>query len=574
MRNGESIRASDVRYLPIVSAFARTIGVVDEVDRLCGHERGISPGRIVLALMVDALSGRTPLFRLPQAFAKLDTELLLGEAISPGKLNDDAVGRVLDRLFDVGTSQVLSAVAVRAVKLFDLDTTHVHHDTTSHTVYGDYDVYGEETHDQPFVITFGFSKDHRPDLKQLVHSLLCVDEGIPIYSKCENGNESDKTVNRNLIPKMVERMAELGQDNFLYVADSALITRENLALMDDWNSGFRFVSRLPASYKECGKAIAGAVGEDTWKDLGALSEEPVTNKRKPAHYHGFETMVDLYGVWYRALVVHSDAYDERRAKRLDRNLEQDRAEMERIASEQEKIEYACLPDAQAAISRLPKGRFHNLAGRVEETPIYSAGRPKADGTRTVNRTTYRLKISLQPKEQAIARARNEAGCFVLITNEPDGAAGGLSSKELLSAYHDQHSVEQNFGFLKDPVIVNALFLKSPRRIEALGLILVLALMVWRLMERTMRVSLKESNSKVDGWNKRQTSRPTSFMMTTKFVSVIVLRTAGRRFLAEPLDPVQERYLNILGLSEAVFTDPAIGIMLQQTSRTRQRRGAG
>ena len=81
MRDGESIRASDVRYLPIVSAFARTIGVVEEVDQLCGHKNGISPGRIVLALMLDALSGRTPLFRLPQAFAKLDTELLLGEGI-------------------------------------------------------------------------------------------------------------------------------------------------------------------------------------------------------------------------------------------------------------------------------------------------------------------------------------------------------------------------------------------------------------------------------------------------------------------------------------------------------------
>ena len=113
-------------------------------------------------------------------------------------------------------------------------------------------------------------------------------------------------------------------------------------------------------------------------------------------------------------------------------------------------------------------------------------------------------------------------------------------------------MEQNFGFLKDPVIVNALFLKSPRRIEALGLILVLALMIWRLMERTMRVSLKESNSKVVGWNNRQTSRPTSFMMTTKFVSVIVIRTAERRFLAEPLDPIQERYLQILGLSAGCF----------------------
>jgi len=467
MKEGQPIRACDVRFLPIVSAYARTLGFVEEIDRLCGAKRGISYGQIVLALVLDALSGRSPLFRLPDAFAKLDTELLLGEGISPEKLNDDAVGRGLDRIFEVGTGKVLSAIAFRAVKLFDLDSTHVHHDTTSHKVYGDYDLYGEESPDQPFVITFGFSKEHRPDLKQLVHSLLCVDAGIPIYSRCENGNESDKVINHNLIPTVAERMRELDQDNFLYVADSALITPDNLALMDDWKSGFRFVSRLPASYKECGKAIAKSVRQDTWEDMGTLSEEPPTSKRKPAHYHGFETMVDLYGVWYRALVVHSDAYDERRTKRLEQTLEADKAEMERIATEQEKIEYACAPDAQAAISRLPKGRFHELIGRVEEKPMYAAGRPKADGTRKIQRTTYRLKISLKPREQAVARARKGAGCFVLITNELEEAMGGLGSKELLRAYQDQHSVEQNFGFLKDPVIVNALFLKSPRRIEAL-----------------------------------------------------------------------------------------------------------
>ena len=63
------------------------------------------------------------------------------------------------------------------------------------------------------MISFGFSKNHRPDLRQLVHSLTCVDESIPIYSRCENGNESDKTVNRIMIPDMVERMKELGQGN-------------------------------------------------------------------------------------------------------------------------------------------------------------------------------------------------------------------------------------------------------------------------------------------------------------------------------------------------------------------------
>ena len=152
--------------------------------------------------------------------------------------------------------------------------------------------------------------------------------------------------------------------------------------------------------------------------------------------------------------------------------------------------------------------------------------------------------------------RKEAGCFVLITNEPFESEGGMSSLELLRLYKDQHSIEQNFGFLKDPLIVNALFLKSPKRIEALGLILVLALMVWRLMERTMRMSLRESGSKVTGWSDtKPTSRPTSFMMTTKFLSIIVLRLGGRRRPGNPLRTVQADYLRILGLSSDVFVNP-------------------
>ena len=154
---------------------------------------------------------------------------------------------------------------------------------------------------------------------------------------------------------------------------------------------------------------------------------------------------------------------------------------------------------------MPRQRCHGfpedvseIEGEVEEEPVYARGRPKADGARKVKRVIYRLKLTIVPREKAIDRARKEAGCFVLITNEPEEAMGGMSSKELLRASQDQHSVEQNFGFLKEPVFVNALFLKTPRRIEALGLVLVLALMVWRLMERTMRISLKQEESKVVG----------------------------------------------------------------------------
>ncbi len=155
----------------------------------CGRRAGC------LALILDTLGGRSPLFRLQDSFIDLDVGLLLGEGITVGQLNDDAVGRVLDSLYEVGANKILSAVALRAVKLFDLDLSHVHHDTTSRSVYGDYEV-GEEA--VPFRITHGFSKDKRPDLKQLIHSLLCVDDGIPISSQCEDGNTSDTVINKNL----------------------------------------------------------------------------------------------------------------------------------------------------------------------------------------------------------------------------------------------------------------------------------------------------------------------------------------------------------------------------------------
>ncbi len=546
---------TDARFLPVVSAYAARIGLVEEIDRLLACDMEVSPGRIVLAMILDALSGRSPLFRLQEFFADKDVELLLGENIPMTKLADYTLGRVLERLSDVGTNKILGAVALAAMKSFSLDTSHAHHDTTSVSVYGDYLLYNWEEHDQPFVITNGFSKDHRPDLKQLVHSLLCVDHGIPVYSKLVDGNESDKTINRNLIPEMVKRMRELGSKDFIYVADSALITEANLVLIDDWDNGFLFVSRLPMTYNECADAIARAVADDQWEEIGAISEEPATRNRKPASYRAYETIVTLYGTNYRVVVVHSDAYDERRQKKVSKQIAQDCERLAKMKKEVEKIDYACLPDAEAAAERIEAGVFHEIEVQIESEPVYSRGRPKASGSRDAKTLRYSLKINFRLDEDAVERARQEAGCFVLITNTLTEGEGAISARELLTIYKDQHMVEQNFGFLKDPVFVNALFLKSPRRIEALGLILVLALLIWRLMERTMRLNLAQSKQKITGWEKRQTSRPTSFMMTTKFIGIFVLTSELGRRLAKPLTSMQIQYLEILELTPDIFTKP-------------------
>lgn len=549
----QDFQICDVKFLPLVSAYAKKIGLVEEIDRLLDCDMEVSPGRVVLAMILDALSGRSPLFRLREFFADKDIELLLGEDIPLSKLGDHTLRRVLKRLFDVGTNVVLGAVAVKAARSFSLDCSHGHHDTTSHSFYGDYLLYEQEDHEQPFVITHGYSKKHRPDLKQLVQSLLCVDYGIPIYSKVVDGNESDKTINQNLIPEMVKRMSEVGGEDFVYVNDSALVTEESLRIIDEWD--LLFVSLLPQTYNECKNAISRAVQANNWQEIGNISDQPTTRNRKPSSYKAFETTVTLYEKQYRVIVVHSDAHDKRRQKKVDKQIKKDLDETLKLKQALEKIDYACLPDAQAAIKRVGSGSLHKLNATTQQRPKYHRGRPKKDAARSLKEMRYGLSIELEVDEEAIRKLRDEAGCFVLITNTPREGTGAVDAKELLTIYKDQHMVERNFAFLKDPVFVNALFLKSPQHIEALGLILVLALMIWRLMERTMRANLAAHKSKITGWVKRQTSRPTTFMMTTKFSGIFVLKEGKARRLSKPLTSLQISYLEILDLNPDIFLNP-------------------
>jgi hypothetical protein len=173
----EFVSGSDVRFLPIISAYAAKLGIVEEIDMRIPSRSDVSCGRMVLALILDALSGRSPLFRLERFFADKDVELLLGKGIPASKFNDDALGRVLDRLFDYGTNKILTAIVLGAVQMFELETAHVHFDTTSHSVYGDYDLYQHEDHGEPFVITHGFSKAHRREDERIGTGRLCVHRG-------------------------------------------------------------------------------------------------------------------------------------------------------------------------------------------------------------------------------------------------------------------------------------------------------------------------------------------------------------------------------------------------------------
>src|SRR5919199_4315865 len=332
-----AIEVYPVHHLPIIKAYADQLGLVSLINHYVPTEMEVDAGTVVLALVLDTLSGRSPLYRLEEVFAYQDTELLLGKAIPPQAFTDDTVGRVLDRLYDFGTLRLFTACAVRASIRFGLERRYVHFDTASRSVWGDYQY--AETQDLPFQVTYGYSKDKRPDLKQFVLSTLCVDRAVPIWGKPEDGNASDKTLNTTLLSEIAQLLACHGAapGAYIYIADAALVTEDNLAALGDT----LFITRLPATFSECGRVIAEAVARNQWTEIGILAQTQPTKHRPGTFYKVAEGSVTLYGTTYRAVVVHSSSQDQRRQKRLARELQASAATLEATAREATQQEYFC-----------------------------------------------------------------------------------------------------------------------------------------------------------------------------------------------------------------------------------------
>ena len=559
----QQLEISRVDYRPIIRAYLQRLGVVEVINRLIPTEMEVQPGLIVAGMIQDTLSGRSPLYRLEEFFKTQDTELVLGSGVEPGTFRDHNVGRVMDRIYEAGPSRIFSEVSRRAAGIFDLDTRHGHWDTTSVSVWGDYDFYSNED-DPRLKITFGHSKDHRPDLKQFLISMLCVEHNIPILGDCHDGNSADKTLTNKLLTRISKDLAKHGlrEGAFTYVADSAFVNEENLACCkeDGSRSPLYFVTRLPFTYNETDRVVKEAVRADQWKDIGVLARTRPTLTRPVASYRAYECQVELYGTSYRAVVIHSSAHDKRRNKRIDRELKEERKRRVAEVYSCNKITFYCEADAIGQLERLKAlpSPYYQVDGQVHEVPVYARGRPPKSGPKKVAQRQWQIKTMILEKPDALAQKREEAGCFVLLTNRPKEGPDAQSAEDLLRTYKAQDGIERNYSFLKDPLIVNDLFLKKPERIEALGMVLLMSLLIWNLMQRSMRMYIEKTQTTLEGWDGKRTDRPTSFMMTTKFQGLMVVKVAHTRVLNQDLTQIQKQYLLALGVNEKVFIDPRPG----------------
>ena len=242
------LRAFRAGASAMVACIVRELGIPRAIDSVvawdpkqCKH----SPGTHVLAMIVNILMGRTALYRVEEFYENLDVPVLFGVGASASDFNDSTLARTLDKIFEAGPKRVFSAAAMQAVVHEDVKIDVVHSDTTSWSLTG---VYEDSSQDGDAIhITYGYNRDHRPDLKQFNYGLVVSGDGIPIIGEAMDGNTQDKVWNRRVLEELVEKLSgSLG--DLVYVADSAVVTKDNLDIAA--HKGIRFISRLPAVFNQ------------------------------------------------------------------------------------------------------------------------------------------------------------------------------------------------------------------------------------------------------------------------------------------------------------------------------------
>ncbi len=226
----------------------------------------MSPGLLIEALVVCIMCNRKPLWKVERFWAEQDMELLFKDAgLTSDQLNDDALGRVLEKLARLDMKELLSAVSLELLVEHGLSISSVHLDTTTVSVQGAYenDTFGQ------FKIEYAYGKDHRMDLKKFKIGAAVQEQGLPVFSELVAGKESDMVWNRQAVLEMNELFKGKGYQNIVFVSDCVLVNTESLRRLG--KEHIQFISRLPETFNLANELKDLAFAKDEWHDLGQLS---------------------------------------------------------------------------------------------------------------------------------------------------------------------------------------------------------------------------------------------------------------------------------------------------------------
>jgi len=544
MEKEQRFETQRMDHLGIVAGISQEIELVELIDKRVGKvERKVSCGQAVQAMVLNALGfSSRALYLMPDYLRNKPVDVLIAPDLSADDFNDDTLGRSLDDLYTAGVTETFAQVASNALRVYSIEHAFVHLDSSSFHLHGEYETSEEQEESQTISITHGYSRDHRPDLKQVVAQMITSQKSaLPIWLEVLSGNSSDKESFANSVDAYCKHLGNSPKPYF--VMDSAGYSADNLKTMKT----VLWLTRVPETLSEARRLV---------RETSATVMQELK-----AGYFGKEVRVTYAEIEQRWLVVYSEAAYRRELKSLEKTQARELAQAEKQWHKLCQQEYQCEADAQrAAKSFSQRWKYHLAIAQVEPITKYAhAGRPSVNAEPKI--VAYQLTGLVVASDEVLETEKKTLGKFIIATNELDPER--LSLQAMLEHYTAQGvSVERGFRFLKDPLFfAHSLFLKKPERIMSLVMIMGLALLIYALAERQLRQALAENNQAVPDQKGKPTERPTIRWVFQMFEGIDVLsiwqndQIIMRKLLN--LRPVHIQILRLFGKSvqNCYFLDP-------------------
>jgi transposase len=556
-----ALRSHQLGALPIIDHFLERLGVMEVLERyLAPNDRRLRlPAAKALGVLVcNLVIHKEPVYALGEWAGVFDPSVfgVRGEEIR--LLNDDRLGRGLDRLFGADRASLLTELVVGAIDRFGIDCTQLHNDSTTVTFSGDYRfATGQPRAGKPTpAIVQGHNKDYRPDLKQLLWILtISADGAVPIAFRVADGNTEDSPTH---VPTWDTLVAITGDPSFLYVADCKLANR---AAMDHIaGRGGRFLTLLPRGRRE--EAYFREWLQTHTPPWSEILRRPGPRKGEPDEVWTSTPSPIPSAEGYRIVWIWSSSKAQADASWRQGRIEAGCAALEavhaRVTGPKTRFhERAAVEDAaRRAVAGAHAERWvgFEVTERLEET-FTKTTRGERTNAATYRRST-RKKFAVIPKVDAAAVAYDARsdGCFPLITNDTT-----MSEADLLAAHKYQPNLEKRHAQLKGTQLVAPVFLKSPARIEALLLCHFIAMLVQALVEREIRQAMAtEQAGTIPLYPEdRACGAPTAARVLEIFSGLarhhLIEDGQTVRIFQPELSPLQQKVLGLLGISPAVYT---------------------
>lgn len=534
---GEEIQTVTLDHHGLVAAVCQDLGLASKIDEKLGpfdERRVVTPGTAVIAMVLNGLGfTNRRLYLTHQFFKNKPIEKLLNFELQADDITDYTLGHALDEIANYGSSKLFGELAFDIALSNNLLGMSNHLDTTSFSVHGEYER-GDEA--EVIEVTYGHSKDHRPDLKQVVLSLVVNGpSSMPLWMEALDGNSSDKKSFHETIKSVEEFKSQINLDkNFKWLADSALYNKEKLLK----ETNYLWVCRVP----------------ETIKEAKELVEKPNDLMEWNEHEKGYKTAEfrSVYGgLKQRWILVYSEQAYYREKKTLENKLAKQSENVEKELWHLGNNKFNCEKDAVSAINKVKKKyKYFNIDYDIKPIEKFKGqGRPSIGDEKII--VGYEIIGNYIRNEELILNYLNTKGRFIIATNDLDQE--NYTEIKILNEYKEQQNVEGGFRFLKDPwFMVDSIFLKSPKRIEALMMIMTLCLLVYNIAQYKIRKKLEENNATIPNQLNKPVKNPTMRWIFQLMEGINIVRFLKKksckicREVITNLDDLRKKIIQLFG----------------------------